>query len=66
MWVGSFGSTLAALGVVLGGRGAVSGVIVEVDEERLKVFARGARCVSFSSAEGQQKSMGQGDGQYSW
>jgi hypothetical protein len=39
----------AALGVVLDGRGA-SGMIVEVDEERLKVLARGARCVSLSSA----------------
>jgi len=26
-----------------------SGVMVEVDDERLKVLARGARCVSLSS-----------------
>ena len=37
-------------GVVLDGLGDwESGVIVEVDDERLKVLARGARCVSFSS-----------------
>jgi hypothetical protein len=36
---------LAELDVFEGG----SVTIVEVDEERLKVFARGARCVSLSS-----------------
>lgn len=35
---------------LFGGLGAGSGVIVEVEDERLKgLFARGARCVSFSS-----------------
>lgn len=34
---------------LFGGLGAGSGVIVEVEDERLKVLAKGARCVSLSS-----------------
>lgn len=34
---------------LLGGLDDGSGVMVEVEEERLKVLARGARCVSLSS-----------------
>lgn len=37
---------------VLGG--SFAPVMVEVDEERLKVLARGARCVSLSSAACEQ------------
>ena len=54
MPLGSFGSTSVVLLVLLDAEplGVLSGTIVEVDEERLKVFARGARCVSLSSAGG--------------
>ena len=34
---------------LFGGLGAGSGVMVEVEDERLKVLAKGARCVSLSS-----------------
>jgi hypothetical protein len=48
MPLGSLESTLVVLPE--GGVGfCSSGTIVEVDEERLNVFARGARCVSLSS-----------------
>lgn len=44
-------SVVLDAGVVLEGLGDwESGVIVEVDDERLKVLARGAKCVSFNSA----------------
>ena len=43
-------------GVVLDGLGDwESGVMVEVDDERLNVLARGARCVSFSSTIARQQ-----------
>lgn len=48
MPLASFGSTRVALLAVLEGFG-VSATMVEVDEERLKVFANGAKCVSLSS-----------------
>jgi hypothetical protein len=50
-------SVVLDTGVVLDGLGDwESGVIVEVDDERLKVLARGAKCVSFNSAiERQQR-----------
>ena len=40
---------------------AGSGVMVEVDEERLKVLARGAKCVSLSSESVSQRSSQDGD-----
>jgi hypothetical protein len=51
----SLGSTSVALLAVLELEFfcAGSGTMVDVDEERLKVLARGARCVSLSSAAGQ-------------
>jgi hypothetical protein len=52
MPLGSFGSTAVLLDDVLGAGDLVvaeSLTMVEVDEERLKVLARGARCVSLSS-----------------
>lgn len=48
MPLGSLTAVDEARGLV-GGLGAGSGVIVEVEDERLKVLAKGARCVSLSS-----------------
>ena len=53
---GSFGSTRVVLLAVLETEPLAlweSGTMVEVEDERLKVLARGARCVSLSSAGGQ-------------
>jgi len=48
---GSLGSTRVALLAVDEGLGVESPTMVDVDEDRLKVFASGARCVSFSSGQ---------------
>lgn len=39
---------------LFGGLDEGSGVMVEVEDERLKVLAKGARCVSLSSGVGQR------------
>ena len=49
MPLGSLESTSVVLLDVLGGFGALSDTMVEVEEDRLKVFANGARWVSLSS-----------------
>lgn len=52
MPLGSFESTRVVLLPELAGLDCWSPTIVEVDDERLKVLARGARCVSLSSVVG--------------
>jgi hypothetical protein len=65
MPLGSFESTAAVLDDVLEmeALGAAESLftMVEVDEDRLKVLARGARCVSLSSAMVRRRRLKRGE-----
>lgn len=50
MPLGSLESTAVVLLEGVDGFGVLLSTMVEVEEERLNVFAKGARCVSLSSA----------------